>query len=142
MKFSKDSSGEKTDFEIAPMIDVVFLLLIFFISTSSLKIQETQLGVDIPTQAGEQAQTEEIPDEVLITIKSGNRVFVNNKEYDSPESGMLDELTTMLYKLKMVYEKQGVIIDIEKGVKHGRVVDVLNACAAAKIDNISFLSED
>ena len=141
MRFSKDSKGEKIDFAIAPMIDVVFLLLIFFISTSSLKLQETQLGVNIPTSAAKEIQSEEVLDEILIAIDETNQVFVNDKKYDSPESETLPELTRMLYKLGRVFAEQEVVIDIKKGVKHGRVVDVLNSCAAARIENISFLQQ-
>ncbi len=139
MRFFRDSEGEKIDFAIAPMIDVVFLLLIFFISTSSLKLQETQLGVNIPTRAKEEIQSEEVLDEILIAIDKTKQVFVNNRKYDSPESETLPDLTTMLYKLGRIFAEQEVIIDIKAGVKHGRVVDVLNSCAAARIKNISFL---
>jgi biopolymer transport protein ExbD len=84
------------------------------------------------------SQQIDIPDEVNITIKSDGNVVVNNRTYDSPDSGKLPQLTDMLTKLKKAFPKQAVYIDPQKGVLHGRVVDVLNACTASKIENISF----
>ena len=130
---------EKVELQMAPMIDVIFQLIIFFMCASTFLPTERQLKVNMPTSPMEvTSQQIDIPDEVNIVIKGDGTVMVNNRPYDSPDSRQLPALSDMLAKLKKAFPKQAVYIDPEKGVLHGRVVDVLNACAASQIENISF----
>jgi len=130
----------KTEFQVAPLVDVVFLLIIFFISTASFRLEESQLKVRLPGVGISSVSASEFED-VIISIKSNGTVMVNQQEYDSPTSNDLKQLRTMLKKLSSIFPDQGVIIRADAGALHGRVVDVLNACAASGIKNISFYLE-
>ncbi len=136
MRFYKVSS-EEPGFQMAPMIDCVFLLLIFFMSASSFSAPEAQLNVNLP--AVSTTTQEKIGEDVVINVASDGNVVVNEKYYDSPDSKDLPELVAMLTSLSQVFETQPVIIYAEDNVSHDRVTNVLNACAAAKIKAVSFL---
>ena len=119
------------------MVDIVFLLLVFFMVSASFIVEESELKINLPaTQAAVSA--EEVPDEVLIHVMSDGGVSVNDREYDSPGSIELPQLRAMLRKLGSVFTDQNVIIQADGAATHGRVVDVLNACVASDITNISF----
>ncbi|MFE8071640.1 biopolymer transporter ExbD [Marinobacteraceae bacterium S3BR75-40.1] len=82
MKF-KRQSAEEVSVNVTPLIDVVFLLLIFFmVSTTFTK--ETHLKIDLPEASGEQAQAESDQVEVVIDASGGysvnERPLINNKE--------------------------------------------------------------
>ena len=130
---------EETELQLAPMVDIIFQLIIFFLCASTFNPTETELAVNLPV-AGKPPvkQVEPPPDEVMIEILDDGGIVVNNREYDSVSSHTLPELTAMLEKLGSIFKGQSVIISPSYEVHHGRVVEVLNACAAAKIENISF----
>ena len=131
---------EKAELQLAPMIDVIFQLIIFFMCATTFNPAETEMKVNLPTEAVETTQVA-IPDEVVIQILNDGGIVVNNQEYDSPSSKDLPSLRDMLTRLVGAFGKeQAVIIQPGDGVKHGRVVDVLNACAASEVSNISFYS--
>lgn len=145
MKLKRKPSSEKLEIPITPMIDCVFLLLIFFMVTSTLHRQEADISFTLPGVA-DQSEPVEIPDEQIIEIYANGRVLLNELEYDSPETPDLPELIDMLIRFKASANANKVeamitIAPADK-VKHQRVVDVLNACAAAKIANVTFAVEE
>ncbi|NCC51169.1 MAG: biopolymer transporter ExbD [Spartobacteria bacterium] len=145
MKLKRKPASEKLEIPITPMIDCVFLLLIFFMVTSTLHRQEADISFALPGIA-DQSEPVEIPDEQIIEINADGRVLLNELEYDAPDVSDLPELVDMLTRFKATAEANQVdaMITIAPAarVKHQRVVDVLNACAAAKIANVTFAVEE
>lgn len=139
MRFARETE-EKIVFQVAPMVDIVFLLLVFFMVSTTFRPEESELKVNLPVAGMASVSAAELED-VIIYIMSDGGVAVNQQEYDSPTSKELPQLRTMLRKLSSVFRDQAVIIQTDKDVPLGRVVDVLNACAASGIKNISFYSE-
>ncbi|HMP72186.1 MAG TPA: biopolymer transporter ExbD [Kiritimatiellia bacterium] len=131
--------------DMTPMIDCVFLLLIFFMVTSTLHRQETDISFSLPGVA-DQSEPVEIPDEQIIEIFEDGRVMLNDLQYDSPDSQDMPELLDTLIRFKATADANKVeamvTIAPMPQVKHQRVVDVLNACAAARISNVTFAMED
>ncbi|MCK4518680.1 MAG: biopolymer transporter ExbD [Candidatus Omnitrophica bacterium] len=137
MKFlPKDD--EEIGFELAPMIDIVFQLLIFFMCASSFFVAESQLNVNLPTSVSTQKK-QVVSVDVLINVLSDGTVLMNEKKYDSSESKDLPELKGILLSLSESFEDQPVIISGDWNTRHERIVDVLNVCAAANIKSVSFL---
>ena len=126
-------------FQIAPMVDVVFVLMLFFMATTGDKVTEKELRIALPSG---QAPTDGQPKApIVIDINSEGVVFVNNTQMGS---GAKDrELTQLRELLKRSLEGQTdpdpVIIRPAADTKQERVVDVLNAAAATKVvKNLSF----
>lgn len=126
------------DIPLAPMIDIVFQLLIFFMVASSFIIAESHLNVNLPATTAAEA-TGEFPVELVIEILPQGTVLVNGRQYDDAASKNLPELTSMLSVLQGSFEDQPVIISAAWDVPHERVIEVLNACAAARVKSVSFL---
>jgi len=133
-------------FQIAPMIDVVFLLLIYFIVSSTMEKQEADIAFQLPGVA-EQSEPLDLPDEQIIEIDADGQVIVNEYRYDSPAAARLVELTGMLLRFKQAADanKVDAIVTIAPAdaVPHQIVVRVLDACARAGVEGVNFaLGED
>lgn len=132
-------------FQIAPMIDVVFLLLIFFIVSSTLEKQEADISFQLPGVA-EQSEALDLPDEQIIEITAEGQVVVNEYNYDSPAATRLVELTAMLTRFKQASDANKVeaIVTIAPAdaVRQQIVVRVMDACARAGIEGVNFALGD
>jgi biopolymer transport protein ExbD len=132
---------EHTGLPIAPLIDVVFLLLIYFMITSSLKKQEADLGIQLPGSVA-QTQTVQIPDEQIIEVMADNRIVLNSRVFAADSGHDIPELFATLVRYRLAAtaarSKALVTIQAEDDVAHERVIDVMNACNAAGIKHVTF----
>lgn len=133
--------ADEPDLSIAPLIDMTFLLLVYFICTSSLILPEADLGFRLPGMIA-QATSVEMPDEQMIEVRENEQVFLNDREFDSATSRDLPALLATLRQYKASSEAAGnpplITILADDLTPHQRVVDVLNACATARITDVSF----
>lgn len=128
-------------FQIAPMIDVVFVILLFFIvSASDIQVENSHV-TKLPGTVETQSDTP-MPDEIAISIEDDGQVFLNDDPLDTPEAKMLPELASNLNQLRESSEasKSEVLVTIYANelARYERVVDVLDAMSRAKITNVSF----
>ncbi len=133
-------------FQIAPMIDVVFLLLIYFMVGTTLQKQEADITFTLPGVA-ETSESIDFPDEQVIEIQADGRIVVNETAYDSPTTERLVELTGMLMRFKQAsdasHSTAAVTIAPDSTTSHQRIVRVMDACARAGITQVNFaLGED
>lgn len=132
---------EDPDINVAPLIDMVFLLLVYFMAVATLVRSEADLGIRLPGMLA-QAETVDMTDEQMIEVRETGRVFLNQREYDTPDSTELPELVHLLARYRMASEaaraEPMITIWAEDRARHQRVIDVMNACAAAGITNVTF----
>ena len=132
-------------FQIAPMIDVVFVVLVFFMSLCAAIKVEAELNTKLPGNAQTSASVE-FPDEQTIGIDSAGQVSLNDAPMGAPADSELGELTNTLMRLKQnaVNAKTVLLVTISSEPKapYYRTIDVLNALAAAAIDNVTFTVDD
>ena len=137
----KHKDDVKAAVDMTPMIDCVFLLLVFFMVSTTFNKQEADISFALPGTAA-QSDAVEIPDEQIIQITEAGNVFLNDLEYDKPTDPDMPELVKTLILFRQTAEANQVpamiTIAPEDNVKQQRVVDVLNACTAAKIANVTF----
>ncbi len=130
---------------IAPMIDVVFLLLIYFMVSSTLERQEADLSFQLPGTV-EQAEPLELPDEQIIEIRPDGQVVVNDYPYDKPDAVRLNELASMLTRFHEASRanKVDAIVTISPAdaVAHAQIVKVMDACSIAGIEAVNFALGD
>lgn len=131
----------RPEIPIAPMIDCVFLLLIYFMVTSTLHRQEADISFQLPGTV-EQTEPMEMPDEQIIEILNDGRVMVNEYIYDSPESPRFIELASMLSRFREANEANQteaiVTIAPQPDALHQIIIKVMDACAMARIENVNF----
>lgn len=119
---------------LVPMIDVLFLLLAFFIISWQFSQSETELNVSVPT-AEEGTDSEQQRGEIIINILADLSIRVEGRTVTLPE---LQEKLTSLAK---DYKNQPVRLRGDATVPYQRMVDVIDTCQKAGIWNISFASQ-
>jgi len=127
--------------DISPMIDVAFLLLIYFLVSTTLQKQEADLSLTLPGVSSEDSKQVKIK-QTLIMIDPSGVIFVNGEAADSDPSDrkvpvLTDRLERYAASTALAQAEPQIIIDCHDDSKGQRFVDVLNACAKANIKNIS-----
>jgi biopolymer transport protein ExbD len=120
--------------QLAPMIDIVFLLLIFFIVTWQFTRSETELDVSVPT-AEEGSELTRPRGEIIINILADGTIRVDSATLDLPQ------LQERLASIAKQFENQPVRIRGDGKIFYQRIVDVINTCQKAGIWNISFATQ-
>jgi biopolymer transport protein ExbD len=121
------------------MVDVVFVLLLFFMASAGSQVLELELNISLPSGRSASAAGGVPTTPIIIDIRSDNQVQMNNKVYDNPSSKELPELRTWLKETIAKFgDKDPVIIRPDPQTKHDRVMDVLNAASAAGVTKLSF----
>ncbi|MBL7016538.1 MAG: biopolymer transporter ExbD [Kiritimatiellales bacterium] len=137
----KRGSGDaKMELQIAPLIDVVFLLLIYFMVTASLIKKEGDISFVLPASVPPTKMID-IPVEALIFILQDGTVEMDGLRFSSSDLA-LDELSIQVAGLREIASSQqspfSVTITPHERARQSRIIDVMDACAAAGTKNLSF----
>lgn len=131
------------ELNVSSLIDMVFLLLVYFMATCSLVKSEGDLAIKLPGMIS-QAVNVEMPDEQMIEVRSDNGVFLNGAAFGDRQSRELPDLVTVLQRYRLSSDASGnkalITIAAEDKARYQRVIDVLDACAEAGIENVTFSS--
>ena len=128
----KRRSREPLHFEMTPLIDVVFLLIIFFMVTSVFKKDELALLLALPkASSGESTQAEE--KKFLKLELTAQELAIGGEKIN------LEELPTRL--IGIADKDQPVEMRVDKDVRYERVVTVLDSLKAAGLQNINLITE-
>ena len=126
--------------EMASLIDVVFLLLIYFMVTASLIKKEAAIGFMLPANVAVE-DMQEIPVEVLIEIQRDGVVQVEGMRF-SYDDRSLEDLVVQVAGLKEIAASQNspffVNVLPHADAMHRRIIDVMDACAAAGVNSLTF----
>lgn len=126
----KTEQFESSELNLTPMIDVLFLLIIFFLIGSTLSETERQFDVQVPTVTSAKPLTAP-PDQLVISVSREGQISLGNKLVTLPE------LTKELTEAARRYADQAVVIRGDGEGKYQLVADVLSACHRANIRNFS-----
>ncbi|MEX2578325.1 MAG: biopolymer transporter ExbD [Verrucomicrobiales bacterium] len=123
---------ENPTLDMSSLIDVSFLLLIYFLVTSTLDPKEADLGMTMPTSQGGASDVE--IEQMTVEVNNVGHIVVNDEVLDTdPESRevplLLDRLQTYAESARLTDSKPLVIIAADDGAKGQRFIDVLNALA-------------
>ena len=115
---------------MTPLLDIVFIMLIFFIVTSTF-IKEPGVEVTRPGTVTEEGQKPGI----LVGISSADEIYIDGKIVD------LDEVTFQVKELRRETPKGNVVLQADVGAKSGTMIDVLNRIKDAGIDDVAISTE-
>lgn len=130
---SADPADEPT-LNLTPMIDVVFLLIIFFMIGTQFVQRERQFDVQLPTVSDAQPLTSR-PDEIVVNVTTAGKVVVRDQELT------MDALRQMLDTARQNYPDQAVVVRGSGPDPYQNVMDVLTVCHQAKISHLSLASQ-
>ena len=131
MNFRGRFNTAPVGFQIAPLVDIFLVLLIFFIVTWTLAKNETELDVKVPT-AKEGKESNRMSGEVILNVKADGTVILN-RQHLSPEA-----LQNTLARISKLYPDQAVVLRGDEKVDYRHVVDVLDICRKVNIWNVAF----
>lgn len=140
------ASIPQPEIDLSPMVDIAFLLLIFFLVTSTLDPKEADLGFKMIPDVSQSPQTPFIPEEIAVEVKADGSVWCGG---DLMESGIPDRrhLPALLDRLRLersvgAVANRGlaqpviVSVDAEDSVSGQRLMDVLDTVAESGIDSV------
>ncbi len=122
---------EKLSTDLTPLVDVIFILLIFFIVTSVFKKDELALILDLPSSNAKESQIEQ--KEITIEL-SETKIAYKGKEIE------LDDLNLALRLIRN--RNDAIILRIDKNVKYERVVKLLDLLQAHNLNNLALITKE
>jgi len=117
--------------QLAPLVDVLLLLLIFFLLTWNAARNENELDVKVPKASAAKEKSAPIGD-VIVNVKADGNVVVNRRNLSSAE------LADLLRSLVKLNTEQAVVIRGDEAGAYKNIIDVLNICTEAGITNVAF----
>ncbi len=130
MRKQKTEGDEKVA-DLTPMLDVVFILLIFFIVTSTF-IKETGIEINRPdTQTAEMKKTVSL----LVAVGADNSIWIDKKKVD------IRNVRPMMEKLHAENPKGGLVIQADSASKVENVLAIMESARAIGIIQIAIASE-
>ncbi|QDT36711.1 ExbD/TolR family protein [Stratiformator vulcanicus] len=126
----KTAGIEEPTLNLTPMIDIVFLLIIFFMVGSQFTDEERRVEIRLPSTSETIALTA-LPDPITVGISSSGSVSLDGEAIDS------ETLAQRLAAARENYPGQAVVLRGDGEVPYQSVIDVLGASKSAGIENIS-----
>lgn len=132
---------QTVEMQMGPMIDMVFLLLVFFMVTARPVKQESDISLALPGTVAQETSVD-LPDEQRIVITPNGDIALNELLVGGPDDQELPQLLKTLIRFKEASDANKsealITIDASDTATHQRIVDVLNVCAKANITNVTF----
>jgi biopolymer transport protein ExbD len=128
-------------FQIAPMIDVVFVIMLFFMVMAGAVQKEHELNLKLPGTISADKPVDVI-EETQVRVLDTGEILLNDEPMGDPEDSKLQNLSLTMIKLeessKAAESKVVVTIMADEFAPFQRVIDVLNALSIARIQNVTF----
>lgn len=131
MKLRRRAEPNVLGFQIAPMVDILLVLLCFFIVTWSFARKENELDVKVPS-AENAKDSNPVVNQTVLNIKQDGSVVWNRKPISLPD------LAVKLKELSGLFPDYAIIIRGDERVPYHYITAVLDTCRAANIWNVAF----
>jgi biopolymer transport protein ExbD len=124
-------TDEDSDINLTPMLDVVFIMLIFFIVTASFI---KQAGIEVFRPVAETALQKPTVS-VLVAIGANGEIWIDKKQVDQ------GSVRAHIERLHAENPKGGLVVQADKGAKYQKLAAVLNAARAAGLTEVAISTE-
>jgi biopolymer transport protein ExbD len=124
-------SEEETEINLTPMLDVVFIMLIFFIVTASF-VKEAGIDVNRPNAATAERKER---GNILIAITDSGQIWIDKRQVD------VRALRANIERLHAENPQGAVVIQADRDSKNGLLVQVMDAARLAGVANVSIAAE-
>lgn len=135
MNFRKKTRAALPAIQLTAMMDVIFLLLCFFITTSVFSQWEYEVDITLPA-AKTGKVPERLPGEVIINITKDGQVCINQQFLT------LDVLKTRLTRLGESFKGQPVVLRADKDTRYENLMNVVDICRQSNIWNFSMATTE
>ncbi|MFC1503632.1 ExbD/TolR family protein [Pseudomonadota bacterium] len=132
MRLSRPSSArEEAQIDMTSMLDIVFIMLIFFIVTSSF-VRESGVEVNRPQASNVVSQKDA---GIFIAITSANDIYIDKRVVDA------ERVQATLEHLLLEQPEASLVIQADEHAYNGTVVKVMDAAKGAGVQNIALAAE-
>jgi len=125
----KTEDMEEPALNLTPMIDIVMLLVIFFMVGTQFTEDESQYEIELPSVSSAMPLTA-LPDEMVINVTEEGNIFLAGEEKTLPE------LESALREARLRYEDQAVVIRGDNDCPYQNVMTILNICKRVRINTL------
>jgi biopolymer transport protein ExbD len=126
----KTGTVEEPKLDLTPMIDIVFLLIIFFMVGTQFTEMERQYDIKLPTVTDAKPLTN-LPDDIIVNVQQDGEISVNGEKKSLPE------LEKTLEVARQNFPGQSVVIRGDSTGPYQNVMNILEICHRAKIRSVS-----
>ena len=134
MNFRRNFKNRAPALQMASLMDVVFLMLCFFVTSSVFSQWESEVSIALPT-AKSSTVPGRMPGEIILNLDLSGEVTVNGQKLALPE------VTRRLARIAKLYPGQPVVIRADKLAAYEKLMDVIDACRAADVWNFSLATQ-
>lgn len=134
MNFRK-RQGALPQFQMTAMMDVVFLLLCFFVTSTVFSQWENEVNITLPTAKSGELPTRS-PGEIILNVGKNGSVTVNQRTLAGAE------LENLLHRIATDLPGQPIIIRMDKAGNYGDFMSVVDACRTAGISSFALATAD
>ena len=131
MKFRRRAQPQVMGFQIAPMVDVLLVLLCFFILTWNFARKEMELSVKVPTADHGEEPVLDV-NQTVLNLKADGSMVMNTKPVT------YEELGQKMLTLAQINPDYAIILRGDENVAYKYVAKVLDVCRGAGIWNVAF----
>ena len=135
MNFRKNRRSRAPAVQMASLMDIVFLLLCFFVTSSVFSQWETEVEITLPT-AKSATIPGRMPGEIILNLNADGQVSVNGQVLT------LEDVTTRLARIAENFPGQPVVIRADKSCSYEKLMSLIDACRTANVWNFSLATED
>ena len=135
MNFRKNRRSRAPAVQMASLMDIVFLLLCFFVTSSVFSQWETEVAITLPT-AKSATIPGRMPGEIILNLNADGKVSVNGHALS------LEEVTKRLTRIAENFPGQPVVIRADKTCSYETLMSLIDACRTANVWNFSLATED
>ncbi len=131
MRRRRSAEVEDEEVNLTPMLDVVFIMLIFFIVTASF-VKESGIDINRPSAA---TAVKKERGNILVAITPTDQIWIDRRQVD------IRAVRANIERLHAENPQGAVVIQADKDSKNGLLVEVLDAAKLAGVENISIAAE-
>lgn len=136
MAASVESTDGDPGFQIAPMVDVVFVLMLFFMAASGAQVLTKELQVSLPKPARGPGTTTL----AMVDIAPDGAVLFNGEEIGAAHDSQLAGLRARFQHIQQMFgDKDPVLLRPDSSVRHERIMEVVSAIQAGGVSTVTFL---
>ncbi len=132
MRRRRATQDEEAEINITPMLDVVFIMLIFFIVTASF-VKESGIDVNRPDAA---TATVKERGNILVAITDNNQIWIDRRQVD------VRSVRANIERLHAENPQGAVVIQADENSKNGLLVQVMDAARQAGVFNVSIAANE
>jgi biopolymer transport protein ExbD len=135
MNFQRDREREEPEINLIPMIDVLLVILIFLMITTTYS-KFSGLEINLPTADAQ--QNKEQPDEINVVVAASGDIMVNKQTLGSRD---VEAIRAALQRAAGSGKEPVIIINADAKATHQSVIDVMQAAQGAGLAHISFATQ-